>query len=148
MSAHLAHEKNAPVSARHASGCVREELTQGWLVPPGAKKNRNLINNRSPRSVFVSFVHVIFQPFARSPGYDVYRGANTFAWNVHYSSGIRVFFNALCAALMKETVSMQRAVRHLRDTFVRYMLPTSKRFSTNAVTRTSDLSCTIHTIQV
>lgn len=29
---------------------------------------------------------------------------------------------------MKETVSMQRAVRHLRDTFVRYMLPTSKRF--------------------
>ena len=42
MSAQLAHEKNAPVSAWHASGYVWEEVTQKTLAPPlGQKKNRN-----------------------------------------------------------------------------------------------------------
>jgi hypothetical protein len=33
--------KTAPVSAWRASGYVWEELTQGLLVPPGAKKKKN-----------------------------------------------------------------------------------------------------------
>lgn len=61
--------------------------------------------------------------------HDICRGAKTWARNIHSSSGINVPLINFIILLFKENIPRQRALRHVRDSFVRNTPPTTKRFA-------------------